>query len=155
MSCCGCPATSARRVRDRGWLARTVGIKIRFADFTTVTRVRTLPGWTDSTQSIYATAAELYDSLGLDRPRVRLVGVKCENLREAGTVGEQLSFDDLLSRPTKRSRRTATAPPTRWSTPRVSASVRARIGLRDPAAPTRLRARGSTGLPARDEPAPW
>jgi DNA polymerase IV len=87
----------AQRVRGRGWLARTVGIKIRFADFTTVTRVRTLPAWTDATSTIYATAAELYDSLGLDRPRVRLVGVKCENLREADTVGEQLSFDDLVA----------------------------------------------------------
>jgi DNA polymerase-4 len=87
----------AQRVRGRGWLARTVGIKIRFADFTTVTRVRTLPAWTDATATIYSTAAELYDSLGLDRPRVRLVGVKCENLREADSVGEQLSFDDLFA----------------------------------------------------------
>jgi DNA polymerase-4 len=86
----------ARRVRERGWLARTVGIKIRFADFTTVTRVRTLPAWTDNTATIYDTAGELYDALGLDRPRVRLVGVKCENLREVGTVGEQLTFDDLI-----------------------------------------------------------
>ena len=86
----------ARRVRERGWLSRTVGIKIRFADFTTVTRVRTLPAWTDVTATIYSTAADLYDSLNLDRPRVRLVGVKCENLREADTVGEQLTFDDLV-----------------------------------------------------------
>ena len=59
--------------------------------------MRTLPAWTDATATIYATAAELYDSLGLDRPRVRLVGVKCENLREADSVGEQLSFDDLFA----------------------------------------------------------
>ena len=37
-----------------------------------------------------------YAAIGLDRPRIRLVGVKCENLRGAGEVGEQLSFDDLL-----------------------------------------------------------
>jgi DNA polymerase IV len=86
-----------RRVRERSWVARTVGIKIRFADFTTITRVRTLPAWTDETATIYTVACELYDGLGLDRPRIRLVGVKCENLREAGTVGEQLSFDDLVA----------------------------------------------------------
>jgi DNA polymerase-4 len=84
-----------RRVRGRNFVARTIGIKIRFADFKTVTRVRTLPGWTDSSTTIYQTAAELYRSLGLDRPRVRLVGVKCENLREADNAPEQLSFDDL------------------------------------------------------------
>ena len=72
------------RMRQRGWVARTVGIKIRFADFRTVTRVRTLPGWTDSTSEIYDTAAELYNALGLDQPRIRLVGVKCENFRTAG-----------------------------------------------------------------------
>ena len=83
-------------MRERGFVARTVGIKIRFADFTTVTRVRTLAGWTDATATIYDTAAQLYDALKLDRPRIRLVGVKCENLREAGEVAEQLSFDDLL-----------------------------------------------------------
>lgn len=86
-----------RRVRDRGFVARTVGIKIRFADFTTITRVRTLPTWTDTTATIYDTAAELYAALKLDRPRIRLVGVKCENLREPGAVAEQLSFDDLLT----------------------------------------------------------
>ncbi|MCL2781023.1 MAG: DNA polymerase IV [Actinomycetia bacterium] len=85
----------ATRVRAHGWSAHTVGIKIRFADFRTVTRVRTLPGWVDSTAAIYATAAELYAELGLDRPRIRLVGVRCENLRPAGSAPEQLSLDWL------------------------------------------------------------
>lgn len=84
-----------RRVRSRELVARTVGIKIRFADFTTLTRVRTLPGWTDSSATIFATASELYRALGLDRPRVRLTGVKAENLRPAATTPEQLSLDDL------------------------------------------------------------
>lgn len=140
-----------RRVRERGWLARTVGIKIRFADFTTVTRVRTLGGWTDSTPTIYATAAELYDTLGLDRPRVRLVGVKCENLRAAGTVGEQLSFDDLLGgtgpeqAPARRSERTDA----------VVDAARERFGSGAVGFATLLRRPGSPApveqLPVRDE----
>jgi DNA polymerase IV len=81
------------RVRSRRFVAHTVGIKIRFADFRTVTRVRTLPGWTASTAEIYDTAVELYRGLKLDRPRIRLVGVKCESLRDAGTVAEQLTLD--------------------------------------------------------------
>jgi DNA polymerase IV len=80
------------RVRARGFVARTVGIKIRFADFRTLTRVRTVPGWTDATGDIFETAVELYRGLGLDRPRIRLVGVKCEGLREAGQVAEQLTL---------------------------------------------------------------
>jgi DNA polymerase-4 len=81
------------RVRGRGFAARTIGIKIRFADFRTVTRVRTLPTWTASTGEIYQTAVDLYRSLGLDRPRIRLVGVKAEGLREAGAIPEQLTLD--------------------------------------------------------------
>ncbi|MGI8679171.1 MAG: DNA polymerase IV [Jatrophihabitans sp.] len=81
------------RARKRGFVARTIGIKIRYADFRTVTRVRTLPGWTDATAEIYETAAELYRSLDLDQPRIRLVGVKVENLRAAGDAPEQLALD--------------------------------------------------------------
>jgi DNA polymerase-4 len=81
------------RVRARRFTARTVGIKIRYADFRTVTRVRTLPRWTESTGEIYDTAADLYRGLGLDRPRIRLVGVKCENLRPTGEFPEQLALD--------------------------------------------------------------
>jgi len=50
----------ARRLRGREFVARTVGIKIRFADFRTLTRVRTLPGWTAATTEIYETAPDLY-----------------------------------------------------------------------------------------------
>ena len=84
-----------RRVRERSYLARTVGIKIRFADFSTITRVRTLPARTDSTAAIFETALALYRALDLDQPRIRLVGVKCEGLTPAAEVSEQLSFEDL------------------------------------------------------------
>jgi DNA polymerase-4 len=86
----------ARRLRARSLVARTVGIKIRFADFRTVTRVRTLPGWVDSGAAIHQTAADLYRGLRLDRPRIRLVGVKAEGLREVEHASEQLSLDDAL-----------------------------------------------------------
>src|SRR5579875_1214933 len=83
----------ATRVRAKQHVARTVGIKIRFTDFRTVTRVRSLPAWTDATGQIYDVALDLYRSLQLDRPRIRLVGVKCENLRASDRVAEQLVLD--------------------------------------------------------------
>ena len=82
-----------RRLRGRAMLTRTVGIKIRFADFRTVTRVRTLAAWTDSTAELHRSAVELYAGLGLDRPRIRLVGVKAENLRGRDAIAEQLTLD--------------------------------------------------------------
>jgi len=152
----------AGRVRTRGWLARTVGIKIRFADFTTVTRVRTLAAWTDNTATIYQTAIELYDALGLDRPRVRLVGVKCENLREADTVGEQLTFDDLRAgdtnpRPAAEAnpRQVDTIPRKNRATDAVVDAARERFGAAAIGFATLLRPPGSAPeteqLPARDD----
>jgi DNA polymerase-4 len=82
----------AERLRQAGWLARTVGIKIRFADFSTVTRVHTLPEPTDAAAVVYSETVRLYRSLKLDRPRIRLVGVKAENLRPAGEA-TQLALD--------------------------------------------------------------
>jgi DNA polymerase IV len=82
----------AERLRHAGRLARTVGIKIRFADFTTVTRVRTLAEPTDAAATVYAEALQLYRALRLDKPRIRLVGVKAENLRPAGEA-TQLALD--------------------------------------------------------------
>jgi DNA polymerase IV len=78
------------RMRVAGVAGRTVTITVRFADFTTITRSRTLPEATDVTQEIYRTAARLYDGLGLQRARLRLVGVRVEGLVPRQTVQRQL-----------------------------------------------------------------
>ncbi len=87
-------AEVTHRLRKRGLVARTIGIKIRFADFTTVTRVRTLTTWINSTNLVHLTALELYRGLNLDRPRIRLVGVKAEGLLAAGQPTEQPMLDE-------------------------------------------------------------
>jgi DNA polymerase-4 len=84
-----------QRLRERRWVARTVGIKIRFADFRTVTRVRTVPDWVDSTAALHEIALDLYRGLHLDRPRIRLVGVKAEQFSDAADTPRQLSLDDV------------------------------------------------------------
>jgi DNA polymerase IV len=78
------------RMRVAGVAGRTVSITVRFADFTTITRSRTLPEATDVTQEIYRTATRLYDALGLQRARLRLVGVRVEGLVPRETVQRQL-----------------------------------------------------------------
>ncbi|MGY1719789.1 DNA polymerase IV [Blastococcus sp. SYSU DS1021] len=83
---------TAGRLRSTGCLARTVSIKVRFADFTTITRSRTLAAPTDVGQELYDTARALYDALGLDRTRIRLVGVRAERLVEAGSAPRQLEL---------------------------------------------------------------
>ncbi|MCU0265169.1 MAG: DNA polymerase IV [Actinomycetia bacterium] len=83
----------AARLRHQGWRGRTVSIKVRFADFTTITRARTLRDPTDVGQEVYATARALYEALGLQRARLRLVGVRVEGLVDAAGVAEQLLLD--------------------------------------------------------------
>lgn len=69
-----------RRLRSAGYLGTTVSIKVRFADFTTITRSRKLASPTDSTKQIFAEVAALYEALHLDRVRLRLVGVRMEGI---------------------------------------------------------------------------
>ena len=83
------------RLRARGWVAKTVGIKIRFADFHTVTRVRTVADWVDSNTELHEIALELYRALHLDRPRIRLVGVKAEHFRDAAHTARQPTLDEV------------------------------------------------------------
>ncbi|MCW2598361.1 MAG: polymerase [Frankiales bacterium] len=81
---------TAARVRASHQVGRTVSIKIRFADFTTITRSKTLPESTDVGRVVYATAIGLYDALGLERARLRLVGVRVEGLAPAEGQARQL-----------------------------------------------------------------
>ncbi|MFN8076324.1 MAG: DNA polymerase IV [Kineosporiaceae bacterium] len=82
------------RMRAAGLAGRTVSIKVRFADFTTITRARTLREATDVGQEVYATASDLYAALGLDRARLRLVGVRMEGLAPVAQVSRQLALDE-------------------------------------------------------------
>nr|MDT0664482.1 hypothetical protein [Micromonospora sp. DSM 115978] len=86
-----------RRLRERERVAATIGVKIRYADFTTVTRSKTLSEPTDVTQMIYVTARSLARAVVGDGRAVRLVGVRAERLRPAGDAAHQLRFDEPVS----------------------------------------------------------
>jgi DNA polymerase IV len=84
---------TAERLRASGMVARTVALKLRYADFSTVTRSRRVHTPVDSAQLIYAVALQLLDSLGSRPMTVRLVGVRAEQLEAAAQTSLQLSFD--------------------------------------------------------------
>ncbi len=83
---------TAATLRSRGVRGRTVSIKVRFDDFTTITRSRTLPVATDVTQEVYRIACRLLAEQ-VPAGAVRLIGVRVEQLTDSATGGEQLALD--------------------------------------------------------------
>ncbi len=73
----------AVRLRRAGAQARTVSIKLRFEDFTTITRSRTLGEPTDVARRIYEESRSLYDLASEGGRPVRLIGVRGEQLTGA------------------------------------------------------------------------
>ncbi len=80
----------AGRLRRAGLEARTVSLKLRWGDFTTITRSRTLPRPARDGPRVAAVAAGLFEGIELSRG-VRLLGVSVSSLEAAGAA-EQLEL---------------------------------------------------------------
>ncbi|HON42160.1 MAG TPA: DNA polymerase IV [Bacillota bacterium] len=82
---CACLARHAQRVGKRlragGKLARTVTLKVKFADFDQITRAKSVSESFDSDDDIYNIACELLRELDM-RMAVRLIGVSVSGLTE-------------------------------------------------------------------------
>jgi DNA polymerase-4 len=86
---------TAQALRAAGCVARTVSVKLRLANFKTITRAKTLPEPTDVARDIYSVACGLYAGSGLgERARLRLVGVRASGLRPVAGHATQLAFGD-------------------------------------------------------------
>lgn len=84
----------ARRLRRGGWVARTVAIKVRFGDFTTLTRSQTIAEPTEVAQRIATEARALFAAAPTQGRGIRLIGVRAENLLPTGAVARGLWDDD-------------------------------------------------------------
>ncbi|MEI6843994.1 MAG: DNA polymerase IV [Actinomycetes bacterium] len=69
------------RLRGRSLFSKTISIKVRYADFSTITRSKTLPLAIDSTHETYDVVKALFNAVGINGARVRLVGVSLDNLQ--------------------------------------------------------------------------
>lgn len=79
------------RLRKKELQGKTIQIKLRWSDFTTITRQKTLPGLIDDAKTIQKTGEELLDQVWQEGNRVRLIGIGVSNL-ESGE--KQLSLWD-------------------------------------------------------------
>jgi len=94
----------ACRLRRHGRVARSVQIKLRYADFRSITRSRTLPEPTDVTAEIWrATERLLQTALRGESRSVRLVGMGVHELLDP--VTEATAQPDLFAEPQRRRQR--------------------------------------------------
>jgi DNA polymerase-4 len=84
------------RLRSADRVARTVQLKVRFGDFRTITRSRTVAEPTDVALEIARIATQLLGEVELGAG-VRLLGVSAQQLEPAGAVQTSLPFDDAAS----------------------------------------------------------
>jgi DNA polymerase-4 len=89
----------AWRLRREGKRARTVQLKIRFSDFRTITRARSLSTPTDSTQELWSTATSIL-ALGLENATqpIRLLGMGVSGFDEGDQVQIDLFSNQLAGR---------------------------------------------------------
>ncbi|MCV2393433.1 DNA polymerase IV [Actinotalea sp. M2MS4P-6] len=92
--------TCARQLRRRGLQARTVSLKVRTADWQTLTRSRTLGAPTDVAHEIFLAARELLAGVDLAGRAVRLIGVRADQLSSAQV--RQPTLDEAVDGPGRR-----------------------------------------------------
>lgn len=78
------------RMREKDFSARTISIKVRFADFKTISRSKTVPLAISATHEVFEVVKTLFLGLKLDRARIRLVGVSLDGLEDGIDASEQL-----------------------------------------------------------------
>ncbi|MEZ6852705.1 DNA polymerase IV [Halodesulfovibrio aestuarii] len=79
--------------RKHGLKGRTITLKVKYSDFQSLTRSKTLPDPTNTTDVIYQVAADLLDAIDLVKP-VRLIGLGLSNYNNTGL--EQLNMLDHM-----------------------------------------------------------
>lgn len=80
--------------RKYGLKGRTITLKLKYSDFQSLTRSKTLPDPTNTTDVIYQVAADLLDGIDLVRP-VRLIGLGLSNYNTIGV--EQMNMLDHMT----------------------------------------------------------
>jgi DNA polymerase-4 len=89
----------AARLRDAGVTARTVSLKVRYSDFSTVTRAETPDRGVDTAHDLFAVARRLLERVPGPRRGVRLIGLGATGLEPGGAPRqlelERRPWDDL------------------------------------------------------------
>ncbi len=89
----------ARRMRRHNYEGRTITLKLRWADFSTVTRALTVSHYTDDTLFIFKVVKGIWDSaIKEEQKKVRLLGVSVSHLRRKAKQTQLGLFDSAAGR---------------------------------------------------------
>ncbi|GEK02516.1 hypothetical protein [Streptomyces sp. 1-11] len=83
------------RLRAVEKVCRTLTLTVRYADRSSTTRSRTLAEPTAHSAALTRAAYGMYESLGLQRARVRALALRAEGLTPADQAAHQLTFDPV------------------------------------------------------------
>jgi DNA polymerase-4 len=72
-------ADACQLLRDEGWQSSTVSIKLRYSDFVTITRAKTVRP-TDDDKVVFDTATDLFRKAFTRRVSIRLIGIHLSKL---------------------------------------------------------------------------
>ena len=83
----------ALRMRREEVRGSTVSLKVKYSDFTQITRAETLPESTDDTMEIYSTSCRLLKKTAVGKRPVRLLGISLSQLTSLEGEKQLLLFD--------------------------------------------------------------
>ncbi|MFF8537680.1 hypothetical protein ACN6K9_005300 [Streptomyces sp. SAS_267] len=83
------------RLRSLEKVCRTLTLTVRYADRSATTRSRTLTEATAHSSTLTGAAYRMYEALGLQRARVRVIALRAEGLTPAAQASRQLTFDPV------------------------------------------------------------
>lgn len=85
---------ASHRLRQKELLTKTISLKVRFSDFSNLTRSKTISLGINSVHEIYEIVKDLYLALKLEGSRIRLLGVGLENLTDESGAVHQLELGE-------------------------------------------------------------
>lgn len=86
-----------QRLKKRRFVARTITLRVRYADFKTITRDRTINRPTDDVQTIYSVARSLLPEKTVVQRTVRLLGVRVSKLTSLDEDDQMTLFSSDIS----------------------------------------------------------
>lgn len=81
-------------LRDKNWQALKVGIKLRYSDFVTLTREKTVKP-TDDDKFVYEITTDLFEKAYTRRVSIRLIGVRLTNFIEYGEQEDLFNTEEI------------------------------------------------------------